>query len=125
MYYQVLIEISERIGKNGNYKQLFELDKEDLSEVENDIVIPYLQGATFQFNGYFINASEVKRIVVKETEKTTIELSRYENDNMPPEIIMYISREEIISYDNYTRDITKQVFSNAQENKIYTQQCIT
>ncbi len=115
MYYQVLIEISERIGKNGNYKQLFELDKEDLSEVENDIVIPYLQGATFQFNGYFINASEVKRIVVKETEKTTIELSRYENDNMPPEIIMYISREEIISYDNYTRDITKQVFSNAQE----------
>lgn len=114
MYYQVLIETSEKVGKSGDYKRLFELDKEDLSEIENDIITPYLQGAKFQFNGYFINASEVKRIIVKETEKTTSELSRHENDNMSPGIIMYISREDIVSYDNYTKDITKQVFSNVQ-----------
>lgn len=115
MFYQVLIEISEKVGKSGNYKQLFELDKTDVVEIENDVVIPYLKGNRFQFDGYFLNANEIKRIVVKETERTTEELSKYENDNMSPGIIMYISREDIVSYDNHTKDITKKVFSSAEE----------
>ena len=114
MYYQVLVEISEKIGKNGTYKQLFELDKLDTVEIENDVIVPYLQGNKFQFDGYFIKADEVKRIVVKETERTTEDLSKYENDNMSPNIIMFISREDIVSYDNHAKDITKKVFANAQ-----------
>jgi len=115
VFYQVLIEISEKIGKNGVYKQLFELDRIDLSEIESDVVIPYLKERKFQFDGYFIHANEVKRIVIKQTNKTTDELSQYENDNMSPGIIMFISREDIVSYDEYTTDITKQVFTSAQE----------
>ncbi|WP_110636353.1 TIR domain-containing protein [Salinicola salarius] len=115
MFYQVLIETSEKVGKSGNYKQLFELDKDNLIEIENDVVIPYLKGNRFQFDGYFVNASEVKRIVVKETERTTEELSKYENRNMSPGIIMFVSREDVVSYDRYTKDITKQVFSSAEE----------
>ena len=115
MFYQVLIEISEKVGKSGSYKQLFELDKTDVVGIENDVVIPYLKGSRFQFDGYFLNANEVKRIVVKETKKTTEELSRYENDNMPPGVIMHVSREHIVSYDNHSKDITKQVFSSAKE----------
>ncbi|MCW9025210.1 MAG: nucleotide-binding protein [Gammaproteobacteria bacterium] len=115
MFYQVLIETSEKVGKSGEYKQLFELDKTDLIEIENDIVIPYLQGSKFQFDGYFIKADEVKRIVIKETKKTTSELSKYENDNMSPGIIMFISREDIVSYDKHTTDITKKVMASSQE----------
>lgn len=114
VYFQVLIEIAEKVGKTSSYKKLFELDKADLSEIEDDIVIPYLKGEKFQFDGYFINASEVKRLVIKQTEKTTEYLSNYENNNMPPEIIMYISREDIMSYDNHTTDITKQVITSAR-----------
>lgn len=115
MFYQVLIETSEKFGKNGRYKEHFELDKIDISEIENDVIIPYLKGNQFQFNGYFLQAKEVKRIAIKQTEKTTDILSKYENDNMPDGLVMYVSRESIVSYDKYTTDITKQTFSNAQK----------
>ncbi len=121
MFYQVLVEISEIVGKNGKYKQLFELDKTDIPEIENEVVIPYLQGKKFQFDGYFVHANEVKRIVVKQTEKTTEELSKFENNNMSPGIIMFVSREDIVSYDKHTTDITKQIFSSAQEKVDSTQ----
>jgi predicted nucleotide-binding protein len=115
VFYQVLVETSEKVGKSGNYKQLFELDKTDISEIEDDVVIPYLQGKKFQFDGYFVHANEVKRIVVKQTEKTTEVLSQYANDNMSPGIIMIVSREDIVRYDQQATDITKQVFSSAEE----------
>lgn len=115
MYYQVLVEVSERIGKSGNYKQHFELDKTDLSEIEDDVIVPYLQKQQFQFDGYFIQAKEVKRIVVKESERTTSECSKEANANMSPGIIMFVSREDIVSYDRYTKDITKKVFASAQK----------
>lgn len=117
VFYQVLVEISEKVGKSGNYRQLFELDQTNISDIEDDVIIPYLQGKEFQFNGYFVSTSDVKRIVVKKTERTTEELSRYENDHMSPGIFMHISREDIFSYDEHTTDITKQVFSSAK-NKI-------
>jgi predicted nucleotide-binding protein len=124
VFYQVLVETSEKVGKHQNYKQLFELDKTEISEIENDVVIPYLQGKKFQFDGYFVHANEVKRIVVKQTEKNTEVLSQYENDNMLPGIIMFISRKDILSYDQYTTDITKQIFLAAKE-KINTNQVAT
>ncbi len=114
MYYQVLVEVSEKVGKSGNYKKHFELDKTDLLEIEDDVIVPYLQGKQFQFDGYFIQAKEVKRIVVKETERTTSECSKEENNNMSPGMIMFVSREDIVSYDKHTKDITKKLFSSAQ-----------
>lgn len=121
VYYQVLIETSEKVGKSGDYKKFYELDKIDVSEIENDIVIPYLQGDKFQFDGYFIQATEVKRVVIKKTEKTTSELSKFENENMSPGIFMSITRKSIVNYDRYTTDITKQVFLNAQEKIDFNQ----
>lgn len=38
MYYQVLIETSEKTGKRGNNKEYYELDKTDLTEIEERIV---------------------------------------------------------------------------------------
>ena len=111
MFYQVLIETSEKVGKHGNYKQFFELDKTDLSEIEDDIVVPYLQGRKFQFDGYFMQPNEIKRIVVKQTQRTTSELSDSENDNRS---LIFTSRKDIVAYDKYTTDITKQVFSDSQ-----------
>lgn len=115
MFYHVLIETSEKVGKNGAYKAHLELDKPELDEIENDVIIPYLKNEQFQFDGYFINAGEVKRIVVKETNITTQALSDYENNNMPSGLIMFISREDIFNDDKHTVDITKKVFSSAKE----------
>lgn len=115
MYYQVLIETNEKIGKSKTNKKYFELDKTNLLEIEEDIIIPYLQHAKFQFDGYFLNSSDITRVVVKQSEKTTKEYSEYENKNMPSGIIMYVSPQDTVAYETYMKDITKQVFANARE----------
>lgn len=115
MYYQVQIETTEKEGKDKHNKEYFELDKTSKDEIIESIIIPFLKGEQFQFDGYFITKNDVKRLVIKTTEKTTKELSKYENDNMPSGIIMFISDEMIVSYDQYTKDITKEILAEAKE----------
>jgi predicted nucleotide-binding protein len=114
MFYQVMIEIAETSSKTGK-RQLFELDKDDLAKIETDVVIPFLKNETFQFDGYFINPGDVKRLLIKETKESVKVYSEYENNNMPPNIIMYVSPSAIVSYDKYTKDITKDVLASAKQ----------
>ena len=114
MYYQVLIETTEKIGKSRTNKQLFELDKIDKNEVLNDIVMPFLLKKELQFDGYFLKASDILRMVIKTTEKSARDLSQYENDNMPTGVIMYVSPQDIVDYDKHTTDVTKDMINEAK-----------
>lgn len=116
IYYQIQIEINEK-DKNKNPICYYELDKTDKTEIIESIIKPFLNGEEFWFNGYFVSKSKINRLLVKTTEKTTKELSKYENDNMPANIIMFISPEKIVSYDRYTKDITKSIFEEAQKSE--------
>jgi len=75
---------------------------------------PFLKKEQFQFDGYFLNHSDIKRVVVKESEKTTKEYTQYENDNMWSGIIMYVSPSDILSYDKHVSDITKKLFEKCR-----------
>jgi predicted nucleotide-binding protein len=114
MYYQVMIEISDRSRKSGN-RRLFELDKTNLAEIEADIITPFLKNEGFQFDGYFVNPHDVKRLVVKETDDSVKVYSQYENDHMPVGAVGYISPSDILSYDKHTRDITKEAMNSARK----------
>lgn len=116
MYYQLLIEIAEKVGKTGRNKQYFELDKTDLGEIEERIVYPFLRKEDFQFDGYFLKLGEIKRITIKETQKTTQELSKYENDHTPSGVFMHVSPSDIIGYEKHTKDITAIVFDKAKSS---------
>ncbi|MEQ8469805.1 MAG: nucleotide-binding protein [Marinoscillum sp.] len=115
MYYHVLIETKENKGKTNSPKRYYELDKTNLLEIEEDIVLPYLNEEEFQFDGYFLNSSDISRVVVKESERTTQEYSDYENANMGSGIVMYVSPSDILSYDNHVTDITKSIFKNCKK----------
>lgn len=114
MYFQVVIETNEKVGKQSNNKQYFELDGTDLTEIETRVLVPFLRGEEFQFDGYFLSKAEVKRIAIKQTDKTAAELSKYENDHMPSNVIMFVSPSDIVSYEKYTKDITKEVFDRVK-----------
>lgn len=114
MYFHVLIETNEKVGKTSKNKQYFELDKIDLSEVEDRVIEPFLRGEDFQFDGYFLRKSEIKRISIKKTEKTTQDLSQYENTHMPSGILMIVHPSDIVSQEKYTQDITKEVFDRVK-----------
>lgn len=114
MYYQVLIETKEKGGKDKDNRQYFELDKTELQEIKEDIIIPYLENKKFQFNGYFLEYNDIVRVVVKETEKTSKEYPRHIINNHSLGIMMSISPKDIVSDDEYTKDITKEVFDDAK-----------
>lgn len=120
MYYHVLIETKEKVGKSNSNKQYFELDKTDLQEIKEDIVIPYLEKKGFQFDGYFLDVKDIIRVVIKESNNTSKYCSEHANNNLSSNIIMYISPKDIVEDDNYTKDITKEVFKDSQ-NKIQTE----
>jgi len=115
MYYHVIIEVVEQFSKSKN-RELFELDKTDLSEIEDDFIMPFLKKEQFQFNGYFINAVDVKRLVIKETKDSVKVYSDYENKNtLSNGIIMCTLPSDILSIDKYTKDITKDVIASTKQ----------
>ena len=116
MYYQIQIETNEKIGKSKENKVIKELDKSDKQEVLRDILIPYLKNEEFVFNGYFLKKDIISRLKIVTTEKSARELSKYENDNMPTGLIMYVSPEDILTYDNYVTDVTKMLLGEANES---------
>ncbi|KIL45170.1 TIR domain-containing protein [Jeotgalibacillus soli] len=109
MFYHVLI----RAKAEGKYKEMFELDIKNEDEVLEDIVIPYLQDEEFLFDGYFIKRDKIERIEIKLTEEPSKVLSEYENNNMPSDLIMYVSKEDVVGYERHSKDITKNLLSSA------------
>lgn len=111
MFYHVLIETNEKIGKDKDRnKRYFELNKTDISEIKSRIIMPFLRKNEFQFDGYFFQHRDIKRISIKETNLNANDLSKYENDNMPSGVIMYISPQDVIGYDRHSKDITVDIF---------------
>lgn len=115
MFYHVLIETKEKVGKSKKNKQIFELDFTEKSKVISEVVSPYLAGNEFLFNGYFLSKREVVRLVVRESKLNSSTLSDNANNNMAPGIIYFITRESAVQSDSHTDDITKAIFQEAKE----------
>ena len=58
MFYQILIETTEKVGKSKQNKTINEIDKTNKEEIINDILVPYLKEEEFVFNGYFFDKRE-------------------------------------------------------------------
>jgi predicted nucleotide-binding protein len=116
LYYHVIVENDEKLGKSTNYKQYFELDKTETESILKDIIIPFLMNKEIHFDGYFLKRNEIKRIAIKKTEKTSKELSDYKNKNMTRGIIMYISPQDVVQYETISEDVTKELFEKANTN---------
>ena len=113
MYYHVLIETNEKVGKSKSNRKYFELDKTNLLEIEENIVIPFLNKMEFQFDGFFIKSSDIVRFVIKQSEKTTKDYSKNANEKLS-NVVMSVSPKDTFKSE-YMQDIAKQVFDNAKE----------
>lgn len=112
MYYQVLIETTEKIDETDENRQYFELDRSSLTDIETHIVLPYLRKEELLFSGKILKFKEIKRILIKETVKTTHELSLYESTRVPHSTIR-ITPNEILNYKEHVKDITTTIFNKA------------
>lgn len=115
MFYQILIETTEKVGKSKQNKIINEIDKTDKTEILAEILVPYLREEEFIVNGYVLKKQDVVRLKIVTTEQSARILAKYENDNMPAELIMYVSPDDILDYDKYITDVTKTLLAEAKE----------
>lgn len=107
-YYHVFIET------NAPSEKYYELDKTDLSDVKEEIIIPYLKGGQFMFDGYILNQAKVKRILIKESDCSSEEYATREQAKLSPNVIMVIYPHYIVRNNDYTRDITKRILKECR-----------
>jgi len=103
-YYQVEVYTKRQIT-------YYEHDITNLLEIENSVIIPYLQENKFQVNGYHIQAEHVLRLRVTEMEYSASggsEESRYECYRTDIKI-------ENAFHWEYIKDITRKVLSEARD----------
>ena len=107
-YYHVLVETK---GPSNKY---YELDKTDLSEIKEEVILPYMEGLNFVFDGYFFNKTQVKCILIKESACTSEDYADREWMKSSPESRKYIYPENILWKDEYTTDITRSIFKECK-----------
>lgn len=109
-YYHVLIESKENANSN---KKHFELDKTKLSEIEEDIVIPYIKKEQFIFDGCYLKPSNIESIRIMKSENTFEEYNKHKNEEDYFFIEVYM---EIMFEDkNYVTEITSLIFKNCNK----------
>lgn len=117
MYYHVLIIINEDKKKIS----LLELDQENINSLKDNVLIPYVKGEGFLFEGYSISKNIIKRILVKQSEKPIKEIinaQRLSRDiaNQKARSVMFITFDKYSAFgdENYMKDITKETVKEAQ-----------
>lgn len=109
MYYHIMIE------SKHDKTDMYELDLTSKEEVIENFVIPYLKGEKFLFSGFMLTSNNIGRFLVKETNQTTSVISKHEQENLAAGLIMVVTRMDIFGYEEYTRDITREIFELSKQ----------
>lgn len=116
MYYHVKIELNEK-DKKDYHTKLSELDITNIDEIITDTVIPYVQENEFLFDGRMLRKSDIRSIKIYETEQTSEVLVGIEdNRNRNNEWFFSSNKQSVVSYDRYSKDITKKILNNESKN---------
>lgn len=102
------VRITTTTSKNPYY----EWDKTDLSEIKKRIVIPFLKEERVRFSGQFLPASDIRSIVIVESEWTVKEHHHYINEKAKTQgiLIIYSPSSIFNEGERYVRDISDRVF---------------
>lgn len=107
-YYHVLIETNEPSEK------YYELDKTDLSEIKERIVVPYLKRERFFFAECSLDGSKVKDIFIRKSPFTSGQCILLEWEKSSPELRECIDPEKVVWKDPYTTDITQELLEKCR-----------
>ena len=103
-YYHVYIE------SNDPRARCLEPDKTDLSELKEDVILPYLKGDGFYFDGYFLRRTKVERILIMKSDisyEGYVKLRR-ERSRSP------VLKSDIIASSEYFNNITGEILKECQ-----------
>jgi predicted nucleotide-binding protein len=115
MFYHIIIETKDKsMGRHRDGK-ILELDKTDILEIQDSVIMPFLRREDLHFDGYFVKADEIKRVSIRRTAKTSRDLADAINQNTPSRVIMKISPKGAVEWENHSTDVTNELFNNAKK----------
>ena len=115
IYHHILVETTEKEGENKTNKQYFEYNKTDFHEIEKKIIIPFFGKEKIRIDGYFLDAKDIIRLVVKCSSLRVEDYCSIENNKKS----FYIFRNKDIFLDNkYLEDITEEVLDSVSKKQI-------
>lgn len=101
-YYHV--HIKTRILGN-----LYELDNTDLSEIKEEIIIPYLRGDKFYFREYLLDEDDIITPIIKTSDVTCNEYT-----SLTKNLASLMAPHESLKDDRYFRDITRDILKECK-----------
>ena len=105
-YYHVQI-------KTKALNDLYELDSTDLSEIKEEIIIPYLKGEQFYFREYSLDKTNIITPIIKTSDITFKEYATL-GINFPPSLSMLVAPKELLKDDTYFSDITRDILKECK-----------
>lgn len=111
MFYHIRIDYFDKKLKAN--QTLYEYDYSTEDEVMDKIVVPYLAGKRILFSGSLLDAEDCRQLSVYQTERDIKNTVSYASQNVPPGIFIVIHSENVLNYDDYSKDITMEITQKA------------
>jgi predicted nucleotide-binding protein len=114
MFYHIIIERNEKIGKTGKYEILYEFDKLDIEKIKSDLVLPYKNSNQIIFKGYPLEKKDIRRFAIKCSEKSTDEIKEILYSKKSPDVLFIFTKPMIMEDDKLVKDITIDMFNSVE-----------
>ena len=97
---------------------LFEYDFTNEQDVFDDILVPYFNHETFLFSGCHISMTQKPQIRVFKTEYNIDRMIEIIKSNIPRNIVMGVSRSDVLARTQYSMEITRSILKDAQKQSM-------
>jgi len=116
IYYHIVIETFDK-DKNDNFRKIIEYDQTDIELVKKEILFPYLSKNEIFVDGAYLKNNQIRSLKIRKTELNASEITQIANDNLPRNYLGFLAKENVISGDRYTTDITRKLMSQFNNNE--------
>ncbi|MGM0564949.1 MAG: TIR domain-containing protein [Pseudomonadota bacterium] len=114
-FFHIVVETSDE-DKNGQFIKVIEYDRTDLEEIRDEIIRPYILKDEILVDGSYLEFSQIRSLKIKETERDSSKTVDSANNNIPPNVIIFLSTEDVISSDGYTTDLTRNLIKEVRDS---------
>ncbi|TGK78653.1 DNA-binding protein [Leptospira noumeaensis] len=123
MYYHVILETDDKIGKNNNYQVLYDFNITELEKLKKEVLNPFKENIKFQFKGYFIQPNRIRRLAIKQSEKSVEAICSIEQQKVGRGIFYVWTNEMVVNSDKLTKDVTTELLNSVPDliNTIQTE----
>jgi len=114
MFYHIIIERNEKVGKTGDYEKLYEFDNLDLEKIKSELVFPYKSDKQIIFKGYPLGKKDIRRFAIKCSEKSADEIRTIQQRQVSRNVLFFWRKEMVVESDELVKDITNEILKTVE-----------